>query len=168
MKIINLSQVIASFLIGIISLYIVYFILNNFLRKKLDISENNVSYSLLNASIIISSSLFIMSVLNAGVNAIQFLNQSENLNLESFLISSAYVIAFALIGLFFTFLVISIGLFIFFRLTHVNEIDQLKLNNISIAIISSAFILGLSIIMHEQIGHLCETLIPYPKVIQIR
>jgi len=168
MRIINLTQVITVFSLGFLSLYFVYFVLTNFLKQRLDIGENNTSYAMLSASILIATSLFMVSVMNAGVSAIQFLNQADNLSLETLLISSGYVVAFAVIGLIFTFLVLSIGLFIFFRLTATNEIEQLKLNNISIAIISSAFILGLAIIMHEQIGHLCETLIPYPKIIQIR
>jgi uncharacterized membrane protein YjfL (UPF0719 family) len=47
-------------------------------------------------------------------------------------------------------------------------LEQIKANNIATAIITVAFILGLSIIMDEYVGHLCEALIPYPSVLEIR
>lgn len=46
--------------------------------------------------------------------------------------------------------------------------EQIKLNNIPTALISAALILGMSLIMDDYIGHLCEALIPYPAVTQIR
>ena len=33
---------------------------------------------------------------------------------------------------------------------------------------SAAIIIGMSLIMDEYVGHLCEALIPYPEVLQIR
>jgi uncharacterized membrane protein YjfL (UPF0719 family) len=56
----------------------------------------------------------------------------------------------------------------FFQLTHINEWQEIKNNNIPTALISAALILGMSLIMDDYIGHLCEALIPYPSVLQIR
>jgi hypothetical protein len=42
------------------------------------------------------------------------------------------------------------------------------MNNIPTALISAALIVGMSLIMDDYIGHLCEALIPYPSVMQIR
>jgi hypothetical protein len=63
---------------------------------------------------------------------------------------------------------IGLSVFTFFQLTHVNEWDEIKKNNIPTSLISAAIIIGMSLIMDEYVGHLCEALIPYPEVLQIR
>jgi uncharacterized membrane protein YjfL (UPF0719 family) len=82
--------------------------------------------------------------------------------------SLAYVLVFLVIGIAFTLLVIASSVFVFFQLTQINEWEQIKMNNIPTALISAALIVGMALIMDDYIGHLCEALIPYPQVLQIR
>ena len=60
------------------------------------------------------------------------------------------------------------GVFAFFLLTRIDAWQQIKANNIPTAFISAAPILGLSLILDDYVGHLCEALAPYPEVLQIR
>jgi uncharacterized membrane protein YjfL (UPF0719 family) len=106
--------------------------------------------------------------MSAAVNAVQFLNTGGSVQLNNVLTSLIYIIVFIVIGMLFTFAVIFSSIFIFFQLTNINEWEQIKLNNIPTSLISAALILGLALIMDDYIGHLCEALIPYPDVIQIR
>jgi uncharacterized membrane protein YjfL (UPF0719 family) len=57
---------------------------------------------------------------------------------------------------------------VLFQLTHVNEWEEIRNNNIATAIISAALILGLALIMKDHVATVCEMLIPYPQVLQIR
>ena len=82
--------------------------------------------------------------------------------------SIAYVLGFVVVGLVSSALVVWGGVTIFFQLTAVNEIEELKKDNIATSIITSAMIVGLAIIMSDYVGHLCEALIPYPDVNFIR
>jgi uncharacterized membrane protein YjfL (UPF0719 family) len=75
---------------------------------------------------------------------------------------------FVLIGILFTFLIIGGGIMVFFQLTQTNEWDEIRNNNVASSLISAAIIVALSLIMDDYIGHLCEALIPYPEVMQIR
>jgi uncharacterized membrane protein YjfL (UPF0719 family) len=50
----------------------------------------------------------------------------------------------------------------------VNEWEEIKKNNIPTALISAALILGLAIIMKDHVASVCEMLIPYPEVLEIR
>jgi uncharacterized membrane protein YjfL (UPF0719 family) len=65
-------------------------------------------------------------------------------------------------------LVIAGGILVLFQLTHVNEWEEIRKNNIASAIISAALILGLSMMMKDQVAAVCEMLIPYPEVVTIR
>jgi uncharacterized membrane protein YjfL (UPF0719 family) len=169
MKSIIVIQVLVAFVSALSSLFLIYRLLNNFMRKRFEIEEANTSFAIFQVGILLSGSLIMSSVLSAAVNAIQFLNQGSNgLNMQNLMISLAYVLIFIIIGIIFTLVLIASGIFAFFQMTHVNEWEQIKLNNIPTSLISAALILGLSMIMDDYIGHLCEALIPYPAVTLIR
>lgn len=168
MKTIIIIQVLIAFASGLSSLFLLYRLTNYFMRTKFQIKEANTAFAIFQVGVLLSGSLILSSILSAAVNAIQFLNQGAALNMQNFLLSLAYVIVFVIIGIVFTLLVIASGIFTFFQLTQINEWEEIKNNNIPTSLIAAALILGLSMIMDDYIGHLCEALIPYPSVIQIR
>lgn len=168
MKSIIIIQVFIAFIVGISALFLLYRILNYFMRKRFQIEETNTAFAIFQVGILISGSLILSSVLSAAVNAIQFLNQASVFSMQSFMTSLVYVLVFVIIGIIFTLALIASAVSIFFQLTQINEWEQIKLNNIPTALISAALILGLSMIMDDYIGHLCEALIPYPAIMQIR
>ena len=128
------------------------------------IDEENTDFAIFQTGIIISGSFILSSIISPALNAIRFLNPDNNFTSQSILSSFGYITIFVLIGLFCTILVISSGLLVLFQLTKVNEGVEIKNNNIPIALITVAIILGLSIIVDEYVGVLCETLIPYPAI----
>jgi uncharacterized membrane protein YjfL (UPF0719 family) len=168
MKALIIIQVLIAFTAGLTALFLMYKSMNLFMRKKFQIEESNSAFAILQVGILISTSFIMASVLTAAVNAVQFLNTGATIELNNILSSLIYIIVFILIGMLFTFAVIFSSIFIFFQLTQINEWEQIKLNNIPTSLISAALILGLALIMDDYIGHLCEALIPYPDVIQIR
>ena len=167
MKTIIIIQVLVAFIIGVSALFLLYKLMDSFLRKRFQIEENNTSFAIFQSGILLSGSLIFASVVNPAVNAIRFINQ-DVFEWQSVAISFGFVSMFVAIGICCTLMVIAGGIFTFFQLTNVNEFEQIKANNIATAIITVAFILGLSIIMDEYVGHLCEALIPYPSVLEIR
>jgi uncharacterized membrane protein YjfL (UPF0719 family) len=168
MKSIIIIQALIAFIAGLSSLFLLYRLLNSFMRKRFGIEETNTAFAIFQVGILLSGSLIMSSVLSAAVNAIQFLNQGTGFDIQNLMTSLAYVLIFLIIGIIFTLVLIASGIFAFFQMTHVNEWEQIKLNNIPTSLISAALILGLSMIMDDYIGHLCEALIPYPAVTLIR
>jgi uncharacterized membrane protein YjfL (UPF0719 family) len=168
MKALIIIQVLIAFTAGLTALFLMYKSMNLFMKKKFQIEESNSAFAILQVGILISTSFIMASVLTAAVNAVQFLNTGTTVELNNILTSLTYIIVFILIGMLFTFAVIFSSIFIFFQLTQINEWEQIKLNNIPTSLISAALILGLALIMDDYIGHLCEALIPYPDLIQIR
>lgn len=166
MNIIIIIQTVVAYSVGIFSLIAVNSILNGYLRKKIDIQERNLSFGILQVSIILSTSLILSSVIDPGINAIR-LHNSGDFSLVQFAMSTGFVLLFMAIGIAFTFLTIASSVFILFQMTHVNEWQEIKNNNHVIAIISGSIILGLAIIMDSYVGNLCEHLLPYPEVMSI-
>ncbi|MFM2395340.1 MAG: hypothetical protein RLZZ546_3323 [Bacteroidota bacterium] len=168
MKSLIIIQVFIAFFAGLTALFLMYKSMNYFMKKKFEIEEANSAFAVLQVGILFATSFIMSSVLTAAINAVQFLNTGSSFQLNSVLTSITYIVIFTIIGMLFTFAVIFSSVFIFFQLTHINEWEQIKLNNIPTSLISAALILGLALIMDDYIGHLCEALIPYPETIQIR
>ena len=166
MKSIILLQTILAFAIGIIALVAVYYLLNSILRKKYQIEERNTSFGIFQAGIILSTSLILSEIIDPAINVIRLFNQS-GFTLNNLTMSMAYVILFVVIGIFFTFLVIFGGILALFQMTHINELKEIKNDNIVISLLSSSILLGLALIMDQYVGHLCEAFVPYPDIISI-
>jgi uncharacterized membrane protein YjfL (UPF0719 family) len=164
MKTIIFIQFLLAFSIGIISLFIIYRTTNYLMKNRYGVEEKNTAFAVFQAGIILSGSFILSSVVNPAVNAIRFLNQNNEIDFQSVAVSLGYVALFALIGIFCTMMVIGGGLFTLFQMTHVNEGEEIKNNNIGTAVITIAVIIGLAIIMDEYVGSLCEALIPYPAI----
>ena len=167
MKTIIIIQTVLAYFVGISSLLIVYKLLNTYLRRQYEIAENNIAYAIFQVGIILGTSLILSSVIDPGVNAIRFINQ-QDFNLTTLLLSTAYIVLFIAIGIFFSILTIAGSVFTLFQMTKVNEWQEIKNNNISVAIISAALIIGLSFIIGKYVGNLCEIIVPYPEVLNIR
>ena len=162
-----LLQSVIAFTIGVVSLFLVYKIMNIYLKRTFGIEEVNTAYATLQVGILLATALLISSVEGPGMNAIRFLNQ-DSVSSNTVITSLGYVIMFLIIGIIFSFIVVAGGIVVLFQLTHVNEWEEIKKNNIPTALISAALILGLAIIMKYHVASVCEMLIPYPEVLEIR
>lgn len=162
-----LIQAVIAFVMGVASLFLVYKSLNIYLKRVFKIVEVNVSYAVLQVGILLATAFLVSSVVGPGMNAIRFINQSQ-VDFQSVSTSLGYVIVFLLIGVLFSLLVVAGGIIVLFQLTHVNEWEEIKNDNLPTALISAALILGLSMIMRDHVAGICEMLVPYPEVLQIR
>jgi uncharacterized membrane protein YjfL (UPF0719 family) len=164
MKTISIIQFLLAFGIGISSLFVLYRIIRYFMMKIYKIEKNNNAFAIFQVGIIISGSFILSSIISPALNATRFLNPDNNYTLQSLLNTYGYITMFVFIGFFCAILVIASGLFVLFHLTDINEGEEIKNNNIAVALITAAIIVGLSIIVDEYVGILCEALIPYPQL----
>ena len=165
MNIIIIIQLVVAFVIGLTSLFILYRITNNFLTKTYQIEEqDNTAFTVLQMGIILSGSLVLSSIITPAINVIRIMNPSGALNMSNVLTSIGYVALFAIIGIVCTVVILAMGIFMIFQMTKVNEMEEIKQNKINASLITVALIIGLSLIIDDYCGQLCEALIPYPEV----
>ena len=167
MEILILLQSAVAFLTGIVSLFLTYRLLHAYLKRVFKLETMNTAYATFKAGVLLATSMLMSSVIGPGINAIRFLNQGE-INSSSVSSSVGYVLIFMVIGILFSFMVIAAGIVVLFQLTQVNEWEEIRKNNVPTAIISAALIVGLAFIMKDHVATVCEMLIPYPGVLQIR
>ncbi|MFM2207963.1 MAG: hypothetical protein RL213_1938 [Bacteroidota bacterium] len=162
-----LLQAVIAFIMGVSSLFLVYKLLNIYLKRVFKIVDINTAYATLQVGILLSTALLIAAIVGPGMNAIRFINQND-INFNTVSTSLGYIIMFLLIGMIFSMVVIAGGIIVLFQLTQVNEWEEIKNNNIATALISAALILGLALIMRDHVSSVCEMLVPYPEVLNIR
>ena len=121
----------------------------------------------MNVLILIQALLAFSIGMAPAMNAIRFLTQ-DPLSVAAVASSAIYIISFLLIGLIASLLVTWGGVTIFFQVTKVDEMEELKKNNAATALVTAAFVLGISIVLRDYVGHLCESLVPYPEVLNIK
>ena len=167
MEILIVLQSAVAFLTGIVSLFLTYRLLHAYLKRVFKLETMNTAYATFKAGVLLATSMLMSSVIGPGINAIRFLNQGE-INSSSVSSSVGYVLIFMVIGILFSFMVIAAGIVVLFQLTQVNEWEEIRKNNVPTAIISAALIVGLAFIMKDHVATVCEMLIPYPGVLQIR
>ena len=156
-----------AFTMGVVSLVVVYKLLNMYLKKSFGLTEVNNAYAIFQMGILISTALLVSSIIGPGLNAVRFINQNV-VDFNTIMTSLGYVFVFLIIGILFSLLIVAGGVVVLFQLTHVNEWEEIKNNNLPTALISAALIFGLAIIMKDHVASVCEMLIPYPEVLDIR
>jgi uncharacterized membrane protein YjfL (UPF0719 family) len=169
MSTIIILQLIIAFVVGFAGLFLLHRIITGFLKRNYQIDDtDNTSLSIFQVGVILSGALILSSVVDPAVNAIRLLNPSGELEPSKLGSSFAYIGLFALIGIMATMLVVVGGLLTIFQMTKVNEIEEMKNKRINSSLVAAALIIGISYIVSDYCGHLCEALIPYPEVLQIR
>ena len=169
MSTIIILQLIIAFVVGFAGLFLLHRIITGFLKRNYQIDDtDNTSLSIFQVGVIFSGSLILSSVVDPAVNAIRLLNPSGEIELSKLGSSFAYIGLFALIGILATLIVVIGGLLTIFQMTKVNEIEEMKNKRINSSLVAAALIIGISYIVCDYCRHLCEALIPYPEVLQIR
>ena len=167
MNVLILIQALLAFSIGMASLFTVYKVLESYLKKQFEVTELNMAFSVFLTGILLATANLLSSVVSPAMNAIRFLTQ-DSLSVAAVASSAIYIISFLLIGLIASLLVTWGGVTILFQVTKVDEMEELKKNNAATALVTAAFVLGISIVLRDYVGHLCESLVPYPEVLNIK
>jgi hypothetical protein len=169
MSTIIILQLIIAFVIGFAGLFLLHRIITGFLKRNYQIDDtDNTSLSIFQVGVILSGAMILSSVVDPAVNAIRLLNPNGEIELSKLGTSFAYIGLFALIGIIATLLVVVGGLLTIFQMTKVNEIEEMKNKRINSSLVAAALIIGIAYIVNDYCGNLCEALIPYPEVLQIR
>ena len=161
--ILALIEIISAITIGIFILALTYKIVQWVGRKYYHIQEYNLAYSIFASSIILSVGIMISGIVQPLISSFRLLNQTADRFLLTFKylgIGAIYIaIAYAatvLIGL--------ISTFLYSKLTPINEFEELRKNNIGVALIISSILITLTLLTKNGVMLLIEAIVPYPDL----
>lgn len=163
----GLIEIASAISIGVFILALTYKIVQYAGLRFYGIKEYNLAYSIFTAAIIISVGIMVSSVLQPLVSSFRLMS-GEGISFMLFLrffgtggiyISIAYAVAI-FIGLLSTYL--------YSKLTVINEFEEIRNNNVGVALIIGSIIITLSLLSQSGVELLIESIIPYPEVVNLR
>ena len=155
------------FFTAIFALFFIYISFDKFIHKKIKTDTSNLSISILQLGVILSSAIIFKAIILPVINLISIGINQQNTNFTRLFENISLVLLFLSIGLIFTVIIVFSALYLFMKLTKIDEFEDIKNNKTYTSIVLSSIIIGLSIIMESSIGHLCEIIIPFSNLIQI-
>lgn len=161
---ISLIEIFSAITIGIFILSLTYKLVQWVGRRYYDIQEYNLAYSIFAGAIILSVGIMVEGIIDPLISSFRLMNKSDSsllFSLKYFGIGAIYI------GIAYT-VTVSIGListFLYAKLTPIDEFEEIKNNNIGVAVIISTLIITLTIFSKDGVKLLIEALVPYPELL---
>lgn len=161
--ILGLIEIFSAITIGIFILALTYKIMQWVGRKYYQIQEFNLSYSIFTSAIIISVGIMISGIVQPLISSFRLLNkQTDNFTLAfKYLGTGAIYIAIAYTA---TILIGLISTFLYSKLTPIDEFEEIRENNVGVALIISSILITLTLLTKSGVILLIEAIVPYPQL----
>jgi hypothetical protein len=159
----GIVEITSAITIGIFILALTYKIMQFVGKRYYQLSADNLAYSIFTATIMFSTGLMVSGVIDPLISSFRLLDPALNstsltlqyLGLGAIYIGIAYSAAL-LIGL--------ISTFLYSKLTPINEFEELRDNNIGVALMISSILITLTLFTKSGVALLIESIIPYPDL----
>lgn len=162
-------ETLLAIVFGLLTIYVVTKILENLLIHNDSgnaLKDGNVATGLLAGTIVLCSLILVQPSILPSIHALQvMLAAQDTLEIPMFLISFCYFLVFYAITTILSILVLFLGIFIYFKISvHVDEIAELKNNNLAVAVILSIVILGLTLFIKPSVERFVSSLVSYDTI----
>lgn len=161
--IIGLIEIFSALTIGIFILALTYKLVQWVGRRYYNIEDYNLAYSIFTAAIILSVGIMVEGIIDPLISAFRLMGNGESsllFSLKYFGIGALYIAiaytAAVLIGL--------ISTFLYSKITPIDEFEEIRNDNLGVAIIVSSIIITLTIFSKDGVKLLIEALVPYPEL----
>ncbi|MDT0558358.1 DUF350 domain-containing protein [Ichthyenterobacterium sp. W332] len=159
-------QIIMSILLSVVVFFISYkILLKLFGVKDQKLNNDNLALSIFFSGIIFSTGYLLSGIIPSIISAIELLkiNNGDDMYVK--------IIKYSSLALFFGFLMASMIQFSAFVLIktmtkYVKEVDELKRNNLAVAILLSTILISITLISKDSLVFLIELYMPQPDVVK--
>lgn len=162
--VLGLLEIFSALSIGVFILALTYKLVKWIGQRYHGIREQeNLAYSIYTASILFSVGYLVSSVLQPLLSSFRLLSQSESewLLVFKYLSQGAIYIG---IAYFFAMIIGLLSSLLYARITPIKEFEEIRNNNIGVAIVVSVIIITLTMMCKSGVGLLIESIIPYPEL----
>ncbi len=164
----GILQLILSLVIGLAFIYAGFRFFHKRIKDIDEISElkkNNIAVAILNGSIILSLVIMVKNAIEPAITTFTLTLRNPDSSLTSFLQTAAIMLIQIIVAGVLAFLAIYIALNLYTFLTRdLDEIDEIKKNNIAVSIVLGVVIISISLLMQQGIKSILDALIPFPTI----
>lgn len=159
----SLIEILLSILVTVVIIFISYRMLQKLFFNNYDLTKDHLAFAIFTSGIILSMGLILSEILPSITNVIRLSTaHSEEINLAQIL---KYSGLYLLIGFVAAILINGSVFFLFSILTRgIDEFDEIRKNNTSVAIVVVATLISITIIVKESIALLISSIVPYTEV----
>lgn len=161
--ILSIIEIILALVSSVVIIFLSYKILKRLFFTKEDLRGDNKAFTIFTSGIVLSIGLILSEIVPSITNLIRLsVTQSEAISGISIL---GYSGLYLLIGFVIAIFINGSVFFLFSMLTRgVNEFQEIKQNNMSVAILVVAILISITLIVKDGIALLVSSLVPYPEV----
>jgi uncharacterized membrane protein YjfL (UPF0719 family) len=159
-----LIEIFSALSLGVAILAATYLLLKYIGKKRYGINQNNQAYGILMASVLFSVGYLVSGVIQPLLSLFRILS-TRNIDTTQLVISFVgYGAIYILMAFVVAFLVCLLGMVIYNYITPIDEMAELKHNNLAVALVVGSMIVTLSLMSHDGVELLIESFIPYPEM----
>jgi hypothetical protein len=157
-----LFEIIFSLLISVGVIYVSYGILRRLFFKQNDLSGKDMAFTVLFSGLVFNIGLILSEILPQITQVVRVATtQGNNPDYQTIILYSALYLT---IGFLITLMINSAVFGLFSLLTRgIDEYQEIRNNNLAVALIVSASIISITLIVKESIAVLISALLPYPQ-----
>lgn len=162
---IGLIQFIIVLVISTGVFYLILKLLKRSILEKYDIQLSQTSFGILASGIIFCTGYLMSGITTSISHTIRLLNPDKLLSFSNLTDITGYTFLYVMLALVASHLIIWTSLKLFTYLTiNIDEFEEIKNNNLSVALITATIIVATSLIMKDSVDLLIESFVPYPEL----
>jgi uncharacterized membrane protein YjfL (UPF0719 family) len=159
-----LVSIFISFIL-IFGSYRLFLVLTPRFDEERQLKRKNTSIGIVLGSILLGEALVVKQAIYPVMAVIQIFVLGQEKNTVNFLKMLGYGAGYVLLAGILAIICILLSLWMFHRLTpRIDQYEEIKNNNIAIAIFMALFILGICLLISTGVSGLTRALIPFPEV----
>ena len=155
-------EILTALSMGVAILAATYLLLKYIGKKRYDINENNQAFGIFTASVLFSVGYMVSSVIHPLLSLFRILSTKDDDTFHLLISFIGYGAVYILLAFIVALLVCFLGALIYNYITPIDEIQELKNNNLAVALVVGSIIVTLSLMTHDGVELLIESFIPYP------
>lgn len=156
-------EILSAVSMGIFILAAAYQLLKVYGKRKLGIQQNNLAYGIFMSAVLFSIGYMMSSVLDPLLSLFRILANDDRGSGEliiSFLLYGGVYIA---AGFILAVVICWLGIMLYMYITPIDELAELKNNNVAVALVVASILITLSLLAHDGIALFIESFVPYPN-----
>jgi uncharacterized membrane protein YjfL (UPF0719 family) len=159
-----LIEILTALSLGISILAGTYLLLKYIGKRRYGINEDNQAFGIFTASVLFSVGYLVSGVIQPLTSLFRILSTRDTSTLH--LVSSfvGYGAMYIMLAFFVAIFVCLLGAVIYNYITPIDEVEELKKNNLAVALVVASMIITLTLMARDGVELLIESFIPYPEM----
>ena len=165
--VITIFELTLSIVIGILSLYVMHYVILKIYKRKTNDEDpyQNVSFLIFLSGILFSVGYLLSGIMTPLSSTLDMLNNGQNSSFEILFSFTKYIGIFTFLGLVLGCIINYLTYLIFSSLTtKLDELEEIKNGNVGIAILVSVIAITMAVFCKEPFLLVLEYFIPYPEI----